>query len=267
MRGELKRVRQSSNQPCLIATFILFCGLITSCASRGTVEFGEGGKIVRGEGIAQCGAPRKPYAKEVDAELKLELKDLDLTADAALKDKVIKLTDYSQKGLDLDLLLFRICEMSINRGFTNEQTSQLIQKVITLWNQEEQDKRFRKTSEAPVFILFEGSSQKVTGTVRPTQPGTYELDEDLLVGACVMRKGSKLEFHQGGQASYVLFIKTIQTTNRDIWHQLWLLDDGQTFGEYDGPELHMGDGFTRWEGRFAYKGAIPNSLITWRSRC
>lgn len=50
----------------------------------------------------------------------------------------------SQKGLDLDLLLFRICEISINRGFTNEQTSQLINRVIDLWNREQGDKNLLK---------------------------------------------------------------------------------------------------------------------------
>jgi len=99
--------------------FLLHIGMITSC-NRGKVKLGKGGEIEEGTAILKCEMPRKPYTKEIEALVKKELNKLKDTSNVnfemALRTKVIQLTDYSTKGLDLDLLLFRICEMSINRG-------------------------------------------------------------------------------------------------------------------------------------------------------
>ncbi|WP_028889502.1 tetratricopeptide repeat protein [Tenacibaculum ovolyticum] len=122
----------------ITSLFVLF---IYSCAgNRGTIKYGENGIVVGGTGKARCEKPKKPYTKTMDASVKAEVEELSSVPsaelDAKLKTTVVKLTDYTSQGLDRDLLLYRICEMSINRGFTNEQTVSLIEKTMGIWDEE-----------------------------------------------------------------------------------------------------------------------------------
>ncbi len=124
-----------------VAAFLVI--ILMSCSStkkRGTLTVGEGGVITGGKISVYCDPPQKQYAKEVEAKLLAEISELNEIPEAkletSLNSKVIKLADYSSQGLDRDLLLFRICEMSLNRGLTNEQTQKLIDKAIEVWDEE-----------------------------------------------------------------------------------------------------------------------------------
>ena len=128
----------------LITSFL--CLFLFSCQSnQGKVIYGNDGSVVGGTGIARCEKPNKPYANTMDASVKAEVEQLgsipSAELDAKLKTSVVKLTDYTSEGLDRDLLLFRICEMSINRGFTNEQTKSLIEKTMGIWDEELKKKK------------------------------------------------------------------------------------------------------------------------------
>jgi hypothetical protein len=143
--------------------------LIPSCSSnRGKIKQGKGGEIQSADVVARCEEPRKTYAKEIQATLKAEIDKLnkipDIRLEAELRNKVIRLSDYSAKGLDLDLLLFRICEMSLNRGFTSDQTSYLIEIAIKAWSEKEERRttnvayeRWRRTSR----VIKEDLSRKI----------------------------------------------------------------------------------------------------------
>ena len=127
-----------------ILLLILYFSLVTSCSTnRGRIKQGRGGEIQSADIIAHCKEPRKTYAKEIEASLKAEIDKLrripNARLEAELRNKVIRLSDYSTKGLDLDLLLFRICEMSLNRGFTNDQTSRLIEIAIEAWSEKQKE--------------------------------------------------------------------------------------------------------------------------------
>ena len=111
--------------------------LIALDSCRGTIQQGEGGKIKSGTVYPQCDEPQKTYATALDAKVKLTLigdgKQDYNTFSAGLTDKVIRLGEHSQTGMDIDLILFRLCEISLNRGFTSEQTSSLMDKTIDAW--------------------------------------------------------------------------------------------------------------------------------------
>src|ERR1700722_15865020 len=83
------------------------------------------------------------------------------------------------------------------------------------------------------FDILNGAYQGKTIVIGPKQAGIYELQADILAGDCVMRKGSQLIFGSNGVAKFILFVRTKHTTNRDIWHQTWTLEDGQSFGTFD----------------------------------
>ena len=118
-------------------TLIIFSGCSADGPNRGEVGFGDDGRVISGTGKAYCTPPSKRYTNELEATVDLELDGLKDIAkanfEAELGNKIQKLTDYSQKGLDIDLLLYRVCEISINRGFTNEQTSGLVKETIKMW--------------------------------------------------------------------------------------------------------------------------------------
>jgi hypothetical protein len=124
---------------------------IFSCSpgKQGVVRQGKGGEIESAKIKAKCTPPQKSYAKEIDAKLKAEMDSLRFASsssfEASFNQKVIKLREYSSKGLDLDLLTFRICEMANNRGFTNEQTSELIKKAMELWNDNNKTTQLQQT--------------------------------------------------------------------------------------------------------------------------
>lgn len=114
--------------------------ILTGSCNRGTIKYGSDGVITAGKGKAKCEKPNKPYAKEMDLAVKAEVEELgaipSAQLDTKLKSTVVHLADYSTQGLDRDLLLFRICEMSINRGFTSDQTLSLIENAMTVWDEE-----------------------------------------------------------------------------------------------------------------------------------
>lgn len=122
----------------IIVISILF---FLSCTSsrQGRVIQGKDGKIESAIINAKCTPPSRSYATDIDAKLKAEMDSLRFTPkasfDASFQQKIVKLKEYSSLGLDLDLLCFRICEMSNNRGFTSEQTMKLISDAINIWGQ------------------------------------------------------------------------------------------------------------------------------------
>jgi hypothetical protein len=86
----------------------------------------------------KCTKPSKHYAKSVEIALKgsvakwESVSGVDLTS--SVKTEVIKLADYSSQGLDLDLLLFRVCEMANNRALSTEQMNEIISLGTKTWN-------------------------------------------------------------------------------------------------------------------------------------
>lgn len=138
---------------------IAICSLILlSCSSakQGRTRQGKNGIIESGVIKPKCTPPQKSYAKEFDAKVKAEMDSLRYVSvssfEAAFNQKVVKLREYSSKGLELDLVLFRICEMSNNRGLSNEQTTELINKAMALWNGHSQ------ASQAPSKIISNNQS-------------------------------------------------------------------------------------------------------------
>lgn len=117
-----------------IAVSILSC----SSSRQGKMIQGEGGKTLKGSITARCSPPQKSYAKDMGVKVKSEIDSLRYVPkanfDIAFEQKVKQLREYSAKGLDLDLLTFRICEMANNRGLTSEQTASLIEKAISMWS-------------------------------------------------------------------------------------------------------------------------------------
>lgn len=121
---------------------IIVVGVITlnscSTARQGIVKQGPDGKIISASIVAKCSPPAKAYSKDLSAKVKAEIDSLQQVPksifDLAFEQKVVKLREYSPRGLDMDLLTFRICEMANNRGLTSEQTSSLIDKAIGIWS-------------------------------------------------------------------------------------------------------------------------------------
>ena len=124
------------NLKSLTTIFITAFLALTSCRSTRTI--GEGGKIVSGKVYTKCTKPQKRYTKSVEAAVNASIKALDTAnsskLSASLKTEVVRLTDYSQQGLDLDLLLFRLCEMSNNSSLSPENTNNLFNEAIKTWN-------------------------------------------------------------------------------------------------------------------------------------
>lgn len=124
----------------LALPFLTLVVISEGCGNRGNVTYGDNGIVVGGQGKLRCEKPSKRYAKEIDTSVKGEIKQLqnvpEAELDAKLKTTVVKLSDFSTQGLDRDLLLFRICEMSINRGLSTEQTTNLINNAMGVWDAE-----------------------------------------------------------------------------------------------------------------------------------
>lgn len=117
-----------------VAVVLISC----STSKQGKMVQGEGGKTLNGTITARCTPPQKSYAKDMGVKVKSEVDSLGFVPkanfDLAFEQKVKQLREYSAKGLDLDLLTFRICEMANNRGMTSEQTADLIGRAITMWS-------------------------------------------------------------------------------------------------------------------------------------
>jgi len=109
--------------------------LFFSCKS--TLKLGKNGEIDSGKIYAKCTKPQKRYTKSIDAAVKGSMQSLgtvdSLNLTASVKTEVIRLTDYSQQGLDLDLVLFRLCEMGNNRLLNSDQTNSLISEAMKSW--------------------------------------------------------------------------------------------------------------------------------------
>jgi hypothetical protein len=142
--------------------FIGFLFVLISCstAKQGKVKQGKDGKIENAVITAKCTPPQKSYAKEIEAKLKAEMDSLKFTPstsfDASFNQKVIKLREYSSQGLDWDLLAFRICEMSNNRGLTSEQTSNLLTKALDLWENAQKSTQTQKPTQVAFSVNQQG---------------------------------------------------------------------------------------------------------------
>jgi len=100
----------------------------------GITHYGKDGKIKDGKSISRCSKPVKPYTKSVEVALQLNLdssKILKGNIEANLKEAVTKLGEYTSDGLDYDLVLWRICEISA--GLPAEQRDKLVNQVREDW--------------------------------------------------------------------------------------------------------------------------------------
>ena len=128
---------------------------ISACKPPGTMgkrKIGKDGVVESETNILKCTPPRKPFTKELTAKVKPAFDSLYNTPltrlEFSLQTAVVKLTDLTPEGLEMDHILFRICEMSINRGFTNEQSTQLINAAIAAWK----EKKVTVAPQRPVLI-------------------------------------------------------------------------------------------------------------------
>jgi hypothetical protein len=137
----LKIINRFMNVKLHAVLTILSSLIIFSCKSpsnMGTMKNGPNGTIVSGTTTLKCTPPQKTYAKGLDAKVKLSMDSLSTIPikdlEAGLTQTIVHLSDYSSDGLDMDLIMFRICEMSNNRGMTAEQTQTLVSQAIAQWN-------------------------------------------------------------------------------------------------------------------------------------
>ena len=125
---------------------LLFALFLVACKSSkmGTAKYGKDGVIENGTVKTKCTYPSKRYAKDLDIRVKKGIDSLGLlpneSFDLGLKQTVTRLSDYSSEGLDVDLILFRLCEISLNKGFTQEQTNALFATAIDVWSKKNSSK-------------------------------------------------------------------------------------------------------------------------------
>ena len=108
-----------------IRLFILFATITflgCSPSKMGKTKYGKDGEIESGTATTRCTHPTKRYAKGLEIKVKDGIDSLGLlpinSIEAELAQTVTRLSDYSSDGLDIDLILFRLCEISINKGFS-----------------------------------------------------------------------------------------------------------------------------------------------------
>lgn len=127
---------------CLVLLFNFF-----SCRSSkmGQVKRGEDGKVVSGITRLKCTYPAKKYSKDLDIKVKSNVDSLLNVSFSQLNigiaQTITRLSNFTSDGLDLDLFLFRICEMANNRGLNNSDTKDLIISAIDKWNTNAEIKR------------------------------------------------------------------------------------------------------------------------------
>lgn len=116
--------------------------LLFSCNSQskmGKVKYGKDGVIESGTSKTICTPPTKRYTKSLDAVVKANIDSLAKfpkgNLEIGIKNTVTRLSDYSSEGLDVDLILFRVCEMANNRGLSAAQTDTLMRRAIDAWGQ------------------------------------------------------------------------------------------------------------------------------------
>ncbi len=104
----------------------------------GKAKYGKDGAIEKGSVNTKCTYPPKRYTKSLDLKVKASIDSVvqlpTQNLDLGLTQTVTRLADYTSDGLDLDLILFRICEISLNKGFTAEQTDHLTQVALDTWS-------------------------------------------------------------------------------------------------------------------------------------
>lgn len=112
-----------------------------SCNTTRGFEHRKGGNVKSGKYKLYCESPSLPdygkFKNTIDDYLGKSLSNKTNYSESlnyTLAENVAILASFSQQGLDLDLVLFRICEMSINRNLSEEQTSELITQAVNSWN-------------------------------------------------------------------------------------------------------------------------------------
>jgi len=131
----------------VLKLFILLISIISfACgfSKMGKTKYGKDGEIESGTATTRCTHPTKRYAKGLEIKVKNGIDSLALlpsnNMEAALTQTVTRLSDYSSDGLDIDLILFRLCEISINKGFSKNQTDSLFQNAIDAWSKKNSSK-------------------------------------------------------------------------------------------------------------------------------
>ena len=122
----------------LASLTLLFFSCKTPSSNMGSAKYGKDGSYLEGSGKTRCSYPSKRYTKDLDAKVKASIDSLaglpQGSIDLGVKQTVTRLSDYSSSGLDIDLILFRLCEISNNKGFSSEQTDKLFSTAIDAWS-------------------------------------------------------------------------------------------------------------------------------------
>ncbi|MEJ7684950.1 MAG: hypothetical protein WKG06_45315 [Segetibacter sp.] len=125
---------------CLIVCTSINC----NSSKMGKTKYGKDSAIESGSATTRCTHPTKRYTKGLEMKVKVGIDSLSLlpsqNLDAEVRQTVTRLSDYSSEGLDIDLVLFHLCEISINKGFTKDQTSALFQNAIDAWSKKNSSK-------------------------------------------------------------------------------------------------------------------------------
>lgn len=114
--------------------------LFYSCSTNrmGKAKYGKDGKLENETTIKRCTPPTKRYTKDLDLRVKNSVDSLSILPktqiDIGLKQTVTRLSDYTSEGLDIDLILFHLCETSQNNHFSDSLTGTLFQSAIDAWS-------------------------------------------------------------------------------------------------------------------------------------
>lgn len=123
---------------------ILFLFVACNPSKMGKSKIGKNGVIESGVIKPTCTHPSKRYTKAIDIKVKQDFDSLNILPfdklNIGISQTVTRLSDYSTDGLDLDLILFRLCEISLNKGFTSEQTDVLVKTTIDAWSKKNSNK-------------------------------------------------------------------------------------------------------------------------------
>lgn len=129
--------------------FIFILASIVACESRppsieertfraGELEFGPEGEIARGKVSYGCTEQAPPAYTEatrssLDASLRLKTVEME-NIESEFSKNVRSFTAHTSEGTDLNSILFYICQISANRGFTEGTTKSLIEMAILSWS-------------------------------------------------------------------------------------------------------------------------------------
>lgn len=120
--------------------FLSLVCLFLSCSSSkmGKIQYGENGVVKSGTGVSRCTHPQKTYTKSLEVVVKGTIDSIanigNANLNVGLQQAVTRLNDYSPEGLDIDLILFRICEMANNRGLNATQIDELTKIALDAWS-------------------------------------------------------------------------------------------------------------------------------------